>query len=77
VLLAAQERISLEKNRSRVGQRLEILVEGPSKRDPRRQTGRTDTYQIVNVEAERDLRGSFVQVDIQSATALSLSASLA
>jgi len=77
VLLDLQERISLEKNRSRVGQRLELLVEGPSKRDARRQTGRTDTHQIVHFEAERDLRGAFLPVEIHSATALSLSGTLA
>ncbi len=73
VLLEAQERVSLEKNLGRIGRRLEVLVEGPSKRDPRRQTGRTDTHQIVNFEAGRDLRGRFVEVEITGATALSLS----
>jgi tRNA-2-methylthio-N6-dimethylallyladenosine synthase len=75
-LLEVQERHSLEKNRARIGQRMEVLVEGPSKRDPRRQTGRTDTHQIVNFEAGRDLRGRFVQVDITGATALSLAGAL-
>jgi tRNA-2-methylthio-N6-dimethylallyladenosine synthase len=77
VLLAAQERISLEKNRARVGQRLLVLVEGPSRRDPLRQTGRTDTHQIVNFAAERDLRGQFVPVEITGATALALTGALA
>jgi len=77
VLLDVQERVSLGKNRARVGQRLEVLVEGPSKRDPRRQTGRTDTHQIVNFEAGRDLAGRFATVEITGATALSLSGSLA
>jgi tRNA-2-methylthio-N6-dimethylallyladenosine synthase len=76
-LLGVQERISLEKNRARIGQRLEILVEGESKRDPRRQTGRTDTHQIVNFEAPRDLRGRLVAVEIVGATALALSGTLA
>jgi len=76
MLLEVQERHSLEKNRARVGRRLEVLVEGPSKRDPRRQTGRTDTHQIVHFEAGRDLRGQFVTVEITGATALSLAGSL-
>jgi tRNA-2-methylthio-N6-dimethylallyladenosine synthase len=76
VLLEIQERISLEKNRARVGQRLEVLVEGPSKRDPRRQTGRTDTHQVVNFDAGRDLRGRFVTVEITGATAHALSGTL-
>ncbi|HXG62785.1 MAG TPA: tRNA (N6-isopentenyl adenosine(37)-C2)-methylthiotransferase MiaB [Planctomycetota bacterium] len=77
VLLEVQERISLQKNRARVGQRLEVLVEGPSKRDPRRQTGRTDTHQVVNFDAGRDLRGRFVTVEITGATAHALSGTLA
>ncbi len=76
LLLEAQEGISREKNRARIGQRLEVLVEGPSKRDPERQTGRTDTHQIVNFPAGRDLRGKFVTVEITGATPLSLSGSL-
>lgn len=77
ILLDVQERISLEKNRSRIGQKLEVLVEGPSKRDPRRQTGRTGTHQIVNFPAGRDLRGRFVTVEIVDATALALTGRLA
>jgi tRNA-2-methylthio-N6-dimethylallyladenosine synthase len=76
-LLALQERISREKNAERVGRRLEILVDGPSKNNPRRQAGRTDTNQIVHFEAERDLRGKFVEVDITSSTPLSLFGRLA
>jgi tRNA-2-methylthio-N6-dimethylallyladenosine synthase len=71
-LLALQEGISREKNAERVGKRLEILVDGPSKNNPRRQAGRTDTNQIVHFEAERDLRGRFAEVEIASATALTL-----
>jgi len=76
-LLDLQERISLEKNRARIGQRLEVLVEGPSKRDERRQTGRTDTHQIVNFDAGRDLRGRFVELEITGATAIALSGKIA
>jgi tRNA-2-methylthio-N6-dimethylallyladenosine synthase len=71
-LLALQEGISREKNAERVGKRLEILVDGPSKNNPRRQAGRTDTNQIVHFEAERDLRGRFAEVEILSSTALTL-----
>lgn len=71
-LLDAQDRITLEKNRARVGQKLEVLVEGPSKTNPARQTGRTDTHQVVNFDAGRDLRGRFVEVEITHAAAHSL-----
>jgi tRNA-2-methylthio-N6-dimethylallyladenosine synthase len=76
VLLDVQERISLDLNRRRIGQKMEVLVEGPSKRDPRRQTGRTDTHQIVNFEAGRDLAGQFVTVEIRGASAVALSGTL-
>ena len=76
VLLETQERISLEKNKSRIGQRLEILVEGPSKRNPDRQTGRTDTHQLVHFEAIRDLRGQFVDVEITDVSPLSMTGTL-
>ncbi len=72
-LLDLQERISFEKNREWIGRRVEVLAEGPSKRDPRRQTGRTDTHRIVNFEAGRDFRGRFARVEITGATALALS----
>ncbi len=76
VLLDTQERISVDLNRRRIGQKLEILVEGPSKRDPRRQTGRTDTHQIVNFEAGRDLAGQFAVVEITGASATALSGTI-
>ncbi len=72
-LMEVQGRVSLEKNRGLIGRRLEVLVEGPSRRDPGRQTGRTDTFRIVNFEAKEDLRGRFVAVKITGATALALS----
>src|SRR4029450_11929135 len=75
-LLDVQERISLDLNRHRIGTTMEILVEGPSKRDPRRQTGRTDTHQIVNFEAGRDLAGQFATVEITGASATALSGTL-
>ena len=77
LLLDVQERHSLELNRALVGRKAEILVEGPSKRDPRRQTGRTDSHRIVNFEAGRDLAGRFVTVEITGATPNALSGALA
>jgi tRNA-2-methylthio-N6-dimethylallyladenosine synthase len=70
-LLDLQGEIGREKNILKIGSSQEILVEGPSKRNPLRQTGRTNTHQVVNFEAERDLRGEFVRVRITHATALS------
>jgi tRNA-2-methylthio-N6-dimethylallyladenosine synthase len=47
-LVAAQERISLELNRALVGATVEVLVEGPSKKDPSKTTGRTRTNRLVH-----------------------------
>jgi len=76
VLLDVQERLSLDHNRRLIGRKMDVLVEGPSKRDPKRQTGRTDTHQIVNFEAGRDLAGSFATVEITGASPLALTGSL-
>jgi tRNA-2-methylthio-N6-dimethylallyladenosine synthase len=76
-LLDLQARISLEKNRAQVGRRVEVLVEGPSRRDPSRMTGRTGTNQLVHFEAGRDLAGRFVQVDLVRASAVAFVGTLA
>lgn len=77
ILLDVQDRISVEKNRTHVGETVEVLVEGLSKTNPNRQTGRTDTHQIVNFPAGRDLRGQFARVRIVSTTAHSFTGELA
>lgn len=54
-LAALQEKqrgIQLRRNRARVGSIGEILVEGPSKRDPSEWTGRTPDARIVNFPGE-------------------------
>ncbi len=48
-LLALQERISLQRNRDTVGGELEVLVEGPSKKEPDKATARTRTNKLVHV----------------------------
>ena len=48
-LVAAQERSSLERNQATVGQVVELLVEGPSKKMAGRATGRTRTNKLVHV----------------------------
>jgi tRNA-2-methylthio-N6-dimethylallyladenosine synthase len=47
-LLALQESISLQKNLQLIGKTEEVLVEGPSKTDPRRLTGRTRTNRLLH-----------------------------
>ena len=73
-LLAAQERISGELNAARVGSVEEVLVEGVSKNDPSRLTGRTRGNSIVVFPgAPSDgLEGKLVDARIVASTPLTL-----
>jgi tRNA-2-methylthio-N6-dimethylallyladenosine synthase len=67
-LTATVERHALEHNRRRVGRTEEILVEGPSKRDPSRVSGRTRQGKLVHVPSRPDLdAGSYARVRITDA----------
>ena len=55
-LLALQAEIGLAGNRSRVGCIEEVLVEGRSRTDPSRLTGRTGHHRVVNFEVRADAR---------------------
>jgi tRNA-2-methylthio-N6-dimethylallyladenosine synthase len=74
ILLGNQERISGDLYRERIGKHEEILVEGVSKSDPTRLTGRNRANQIVvfpGTEGEA-LKGRLVRVRITGATHLTL-----
>lgn len=71
-LLKLQERIGREKNREWVGRTVDVLVEGRSKRDPDRYTGRTVWNQIAAFPASPGMVGRMIPVKIASATALTL-----
>ena len=51
-LIALQEEISFEHNRAQVGTTHQVLVEGPSKKDPTRITGRTRTNRLVHFSGD-------------------------
>lgn len=74
-LLNVQNKITLERNLPLVNQVVEVLVEGRSKKDPERWSGRTTTNKIVNFEAsdESDLTGKLADVQITSAQTWNLS----
>ena len=62
-LADAQQRISLERNREVVSTVVEVVVEGPSKKDPGKLSGRTRTNKLVHFEdtaAEGELRDVYV-----------------
>jgi tRNA-2-methylthio-N6-dimethylallyladenosine synthase len=79
-LLEIQATINLEENRRFIGQEAEVLVEGPSRRDASRLTGRLRTNHIVVFEGPstglradpETLAGELVRVRVESATALTL-----
>ncbi len=67
-----QRTISLRKNRRRIGNLEEILVDGPSKLKNGQIMGRTRSNRIVNVVAPETLVGQLIDVRITGATATSL-----
>jgi tRNA-2-methylthio-N6-dimethylallyladenosine synthase len=79
-LLALQNAVSLADHRSRVGQTVEVLVEGPSKTALKHPadagqvqlTGRTPTDHIVVFDGNERLTGQTVQVHIEESTAFTL-----
>ncbi len=79
-LLAVQNAVSLADHRGRIGQTVEVLVEGLSKTalkhdagsGPRQLTGRTLTDHIVVFEGNERLVGRTVVVRVEEATAFTL-----
>ncbi len=65
-LMKAQEQIGLERNLGVVGKTIEVLVEGPSKKDPARVTGRTRTSKVVHFAASTPA-GEFANVRVTRA----------
>ncbi len=77
-LLDLQNEISLQHNLSLKNQAVEVLVEGRSKKDEQRWSGRTRTNKIVVFEGEddRDLTGALLDVTITGAQTWNLIGSL-
>lgn len=74
ILLEVQQEISLAWYRGFAGRDVEVLVEGPSRTDPSRLTGRTRANQIVVFPGSPadGLRGRTVRVRVDDATHLTL-----
>ncbi|MFM8980671.1 MAG: tRNA (N6-isopentenyl adenosine(37)-C2)-methylthiotransferase MiaB [Planctomycetia bacterium] len=69
-LLEAQDRTAARRQASLVGQRVEILVEGPSKTDPARVTGRDRYNRLVHAQGEAGrLAGRLVGVEVLESSA--------
>ena len=71
-LIELQNRITFQRNQQLVGQRVEVLVEGDSERNPGRLSGRTRTHKVVVLDvpsgSRRDLVGRLVHARIVSAS---------
>jgi tRNA-2-methylthio-N6-dimethylallyladenosine synthase len=61
------ERSALSKHRARVGRVEEVLVEGPSKKDPSVSTGRTRQNKLVHFRGDRMAPGTFATVRVTGA----------
>ena len=66
-LSALQQRISLEKNRALIGGTVEVLSEGPSRKDPAMITARTRTNKVVHLPGSH-ASGSFLDARIERAS---------
>jgi tRNA-2-methylthio-N6-dimethylallyladenosine synthase len=66
-LVKAQSAISLERNRRHVGRTLEVLVEGISKKDPRKMSGRTRHNTLVHFSSDGVADGSLRSVRVTGA----------
>jgi tRNA-2-methylthio-N6-dimethylallyladenosine synthase len=77
-LLAIQNAVSLKDHRRLIGQRVEVLVEGPSKNawkqdsGPVQLTGRTRTDHIAVFDGNPRLAGATIDVDIDDASSFTL-----
>ncbi len=67
-----QKRVSLKKNRALIGQEVEVLVEGPSKKVPSKVFGRTRTNRIVVFEGDENIPGKLVWVKVKEVSAWTL-----
>lgn len=71
-LLEVHHRISRRKNEKYVGEVVEVLVEGISKNNLERVSGRTETGKLVNFPGDERMIGNIVQVKITEAKTFSL-----
>lgn len=71
-LIEVVNRISAEKNKEYAGKIVEVLVEGYSKNDESKLTGRTRTGKLVNFEGNHKSIGELVSVQITKAHSFSL-----
>lgn len=75
-ILTLQREITLRKNQELEGAVVEVLVEGRSKRDPEKITGRTRSNKIVNFHGSQELVGCLVDLEVVKSKLYSLEGQL-
>ncbi len=75
-IIALQEGISHEINQGLIGETVEVLVEGESRRDPDRYQGKTDGFKTTVFPKEESQIGDLVHVKVESVTAHTLIGSI-
>ena len=71
-IIDLQAELSLEKHKKCLGQCYEVLVEGPSKKDPQQLSGRTSQNRVCVFPAEGHKPGDYVTVRVESCTPATL-----
>jgi tRNA-2-methylthio-N6-dimethylallyladenosine synthase len=67
-----QKEIQLSHNNTFIGETVKTLCTGRSKKDINQFTGRNEGYQVINFDANRDVVGEFIPVEITSCGPYSL-----
>ncbi len=68
-LLAVQDAMAVERNKRLIGKRVEILIEGISKSDDSRVTGRDHSNRLVHCPGDSSMAGLMAVVEIEEAGA--------
>jgi tRNA-2-methylthio-N6-dimethylallyladenosine synthase len=71
-IIALQNRKSLERYRAQIGKTVEVLVEGPSKRDPAMLCGRASNNMMCVFPAAGRKAGSYAKVTVIDCTSATL-----
>ncbi len=71
-VIELQTRMSLESNKKDLGKVMEVLVEGPSKKNPEEFCGRTSTNKMVVFPKLNTQKGDYVWVEIKDCTSATL-----
>ncbi len=71
-LQARLQELNTEYSRAMVGTRQRVLVEGPSRKDPRELCARTENNRVVNFAGHARLAGRYVELEITAALPHSL-----